>query len=180
MPGPVVELEFSDADGTAYLKAVRHLYYGTSNGEMIFKRFRIIDDRLWNTLRTMSMEAGIGLLLCDPVVAKAMDGELHAPSCPYDWHKADIHFAARHPLEWAGTLAHILCENTYGGKRLTDAEAMALAQEHLALVHPSGTGYAAYSDDRWCGFFAGIAWDHTFIVFDQDRVVSLLVLTDTD
>jgi hypothetical protein len=180
MSAGIEELHFPEGSGTTYLQAIDHLYHGSSNGEVLFKRFKFHDPIEWESLFHPSILHTITSFVSVPGIAAAFEGEVHAPACPCDYHKNDVKFETRNPPEWASTLGSLLSKDTCYGKGLRKDEALRLANAHLDLIHPSGRKLAAFSDRTWCSFFCDVAWDHTFIAWDEERIMSVLLLTDTD
>jgi hypothetical protein len=174
------ELHFSKNGETAYLKAIHHLYCGSSNGEMLFKRFRFHDSKEWEGLFHPSILHTLATFLNLQEMVTLFEHGVHHPACPCDWHKADVQFETRYAVEWSGTLARLLSADTCYGKGLREDEALSLAAAHLDIIHPSGRKWAVFSDRTWCAFFSDVAWDHTFIAWDDERTMSILLLTDTD
>ena len=162
-----------------YIRKLRNLY---SNGAVEFMSFGMPKHRIWDWYSSRNQYHELGFFKyfwCHSDVVK------HFPHKLDDINFFDMKvFNHSSPYVLGGELAWILVGGgAYKQFKGQGNEAKKIGEEAAAeLIDDNYDQVLVYhSGSAWCSFFYDVAWDHSFVVFDQRRhLIHVILATDTD
>jgi hypothetical protein len=161
---------------TALLEAFRHVY---ANGVAILRTYRpnSMASALWQARRSIDQTV-TEFVFCPSVVASVPELQIEAPPKVLP----DFRLVSAFAME--GQLTHMLVTGgAYVRFAGTIDEARSICRNFMEalLGEELQFSWAAESSMPWAPWFCDIAWDATFVVYDQRNMrFSLLCMTDTD